>query len=101
MKKRSTVTATLLLFLFASLSTQAQSIGQYRTKATGIWTDLGVWERYNGTIWTVPIHTPTNSDGIITIRTGDTITLTSGSLTIDQTTIESGGRFNNAKRKYS
>ena len=91
MRKFFTNTVYIAVFLLTGITASAQVTGQYRTKASGDWTSLSTWERYNGTAWTVPVHTPNYLDGITTIRAGYTVTLPAGSLTVDQLTIESGG----------
>ncbi|RZS93494.1 immunoglobulin domain-containing protein [Aquimarina brevivitae] len=39
----------LLLFVVSVIN--AQSVNDYRTVASGNWTDVGIWEVYNGTSW--------------------------------------------------
>jgi hypothetical protein len=66
--------------------------GAYRSKATGNWNVVGTWERFNGTTWVNAVATPTSTDGLITIRTGHTVTVTAV-VTIDQTFVEAGGQI--------
>ncbi|HNP55052.1 MAG TPA: hypothetical protein PKK69_10540, partial [Ferruginibacter sp.] len=71
---------------------QAQSVGDYRSAATGNWSGLSTWERYNGTTWLTPTAaqgTPTSGMGNITIRSPHQVTLTT-SVTTDQLSIASG-----------
>ena len=91
MRKLFTNTVYIAVFLLTTIAANAQVTGQYRTKATGDWTSLSTWERYNGTTWATPVHTPNYLDGITTIRAGYNVTLPPGSLTVDQLTVESGG----------
>lgn len=91
MRKFFTNTVYTAIFLLFGIIANAQVTGQYRTIASGDWTSLSTWERYNGTAWATPVHTPNYLDGITTIRAGYTVTLPAGSLTTDQLTIESGG----------
>ena len=65
--------------------------GAYRSKATGNWNSTATWERFNGTSWVNAVATPTSADGLITIRTSHTVTVTAA-VTIDQTIIEAGGQ---------
>jgi len=58
-----------------------QANSQYRTIATGSWTDPAIWEVYNGSIWTAatdyPGQSPTSCPGsLASIRNGHTVTLT-------------------------
>lgn len=59
-----------------------QASSQYRTIATGSWTDPAIWEVYNGSNWTgateYPGQTQTTCSGtLVTIRNGHTIALSS------------------------
>ena len=84
----------LLVFITTSaIKMQAQSVGDYRSAATGTWGTLGTWERFDGTTWATPTvgeGTPTNASGVITIQGTHNVTVAS-SVSIDQTTINSGG----------
>ncbi len=71
--------------------------GAYRTKASGNWTDFTiVWERFNGSNWVAATAYPKNSDGLISISTGHTVTvntdLSSNTNAVDQVVIEAGGQ---------
>jgi hypothetical protein len=83
---------TLLLALFSALSLHltAQSAGDFRSKTTGNWNAASTWERYNGSAWVDAPGTPSNTDGVITIRSPHVVTVTAN-VTVDQTVIESGG----------
>ncbi|MBL7722733.1 MAG: hypothetical protein JNK27_01220, partial [Chitinophagaceae bacterium] len=69
----------------------AQTAGDFRTDGSGggNWTDVSIWERYNGTVagWVPSTYAPTSSDGVITITDGDQVNITSN-ITIDQVVIE-------------
>jgi len=64
----------------------------YRSIATGLWSDFFNWESSpdNGFNWSSATAPPDSTDGTITIRTPDVITLNS-IVTIDQLTIDAGG----------
>jgi autotransporter-associated beta strand protein len=64
----------------------------YRSAQTGNWSSTSTWERStdNGSTWIAAIATPTSADGTITIRNGHTVTV-SGTPTVDQVVVESGG----------
>lgn len=64
--------------------------GAYRSKQTGNWNSISTWERFNGVSWVNATATPTSADGLITIRTGHTVSVTAN-VTIDQTIVETGG----------
>lgn len=77
----------ILLFPFLSKS---QSIGDYRTVATGNWASAGTWETYTGLAWIPAPASPTYLDGNITIRNTHTVTVTANA-TVDNVTIDAGG----------
>mgnify|MGYP001420711826 FL=1 len=59
-----------------------EASSQYRTIATGSWTDPAVWEVYNGSAWSPAAEYPGQtlsscSGALVTIRNGNTITLSS------------------------
>ena len=76
-------------FLFSSLL-NAQSIGDYRSTASGNWNTVSTWEMYNGLIWAGAIAPPSSLNGAINIRNGHTVTVTANT-TVDQVTIDAGG----------
>ena len=81
-------------FLFIFCHTLfGQSTGDYRTKAagTGLWNTVSSWERYNGSTWVDATLAPNSSDGAITVVNGFTINITTA-ITIDQTTVDPGGK---------
>lgn len=81
-----------ILFLFNMAQSQAQSVGDYRSAATGNWNSLATWERYSGTTWLAPTAaqgTPTTGMGNITIRSPHNVTLTT-SVTADQLVVAAG-----------
>jgi hypothetical protein len=94
--------STFIILLFTFFCCQAsfgQATGDYRSNvsSSGDWSLAINWERFNGTAWVTAITAPTSSDGVITIRTGDSITLTTAT-NFNQLEIESGGilaMFNN------
>ena len=74
--------------LFPFLS-NAQSIGDYRSAATGDWNTASTWQIYTG-IWIGAIAPPTSLNGAVNIRNGHTVTVNSNT-TVDQITINAGG----------
>ena len=65
--------------------------GDYRTVASGSWNSLQTWERFVGGAWTVPLAAPDSGSGRITVRSGDTVSITAAT-TYDQLTVEAGGQ---------
>lgn len=85
---------SLILMLMTFKRLFGQSAGDYRSYQSGIWNSVNNWERYNGTSWVYPASSvPSSSDGIITIKNGHNIEISS-SVTIDQVVIEAGGTIN-------
>jgi len=67
--------------------------GTFRSYESGDWNDTNSWERYDNSVWVHPApSTPNSADAIVTILSGDTITVTVSD-SIDQLTINSGGRL--------
>ena len=68
----------------------------YRSKQTGLWSDITSWETSTDEItWINATVAPNNTYGSITIRNGHTITNTSN-ISIDQVLVETGGTLNNS-----
>ena len=82
---RVILSGVLSLFLVSSLV--AQNDGDYRSAATGNWDQPGSWEVLTDGSWTPASSAPTAADGIITIRDGHTISVTS-TVTADQIEFE-------------
>jgi hypothetical protein len=81
---------SIILFVLASIfQLNAQSLGDYRSAATGSWTVAGNWQRFNGVSRVGASVAPTSTDGVITIQSPHVITVTTG-ITIDQLVINSG-----------
>ena len=89
---------TISILLLGAVGANAQTTGDYRSVASGNWNIAATWERYNGTAWVAAIGSPTSSDGVITIRNGNTVTANT-SLTIDQTVVAVGGTLAVTDRK--
>ena len=64
----------------------AQAIGDYLSAADGVWSSAGTWQRWNGSIWAPATVAPSSVDGVITVRSDDTVNVTSA-ITIDQTIV--------------
>jgi hypothetical protein len=81
-----------MIFISAVGATASgQSVGDYRSVATGNWNSTSTWGTFDGSSWVAAVATPTSSDGVITIRNGHTVTVTA-SVTVDQVTVDAGGQ---------
>lgn len=72
MKKIGTIMLALALMLILALSLFAQTVGDYRTRASGDWGKAQNWERFNGSSW-VAIGTPPTGSESITVQSTDSI----------------------------
>jgi endo-1,4-beta-xylanase len=58
------------------LRTYLTAEGSYRSHHNGPWNDLNTWERYNGSSWITPaLALPTTASKIISVKSGDTVTV--------------------------
>ena len=88
---------TTAILLFLATTTLAQNAGDYRSKTLTSppdrnWNTPGNWERHNGSTWVTATSYPTSADGVITIKTGDSIAV-NVDVTVDQLVIESGAKL--------
>ncbi len=85
----------ILVFSFFILInfTHSQVIGDYRSIASGNWETLTSWETYNGTVWIGAVDVPESGAGVISIRSGHTIT-NMDFILIDQVVVDAGGILN-------
>lgn len=86
------VFALIVYFNFSNRHEAYAATGDYRTKATGNWNSISIWERYNGSNWVAASASPSNTDNAIAIRNGHTVTVTANA-TVDQVDINSGGQL--------
>jgi hypothetical protein len=91
MKRRILVISTLLL-VYSGIS--FGQVGNFRSLGSGPWGTAGTWERdadSNGSFEESPSTvSPTSASGTITIQNTHTVNV-AASVTIDQTTVQSGG----------
>lgn len=87
--KKKYLSCYFILLLF-SFTVNAQTTGDYQSFATGNWNSPATWERFDGASFVAAISAPTSTDGIVTIRTGHNVTITSA-VTADQIVINAGG----------
>lgn len=69
MKKNVTVMFALTIILTLTSSLIAQSVGDYRTRASGGWSMAQNWQRYNGAAWVNAGTPPTGSETITVLST--------------------------------
>ena len=89
MKSRLLLILFCFIFLLPSLI-RSQTVGDYRTAATGNWASAGTWEIYTGLFWTPAVTPPSSLNGNISIRNGHTVTVSANTLA-DDLTIDAGG----------
>ncbi len=89
-KKFISAVSISFLFLLAMMprDEQAQTVGDYRSVASGNWSSSGIWQRYNGVIagWVGTSVSPSPMDETITIQNEHIVTL-NFSITDDQIVI--------------
>ena len=83
---------TLSCIAFYAITVHAQNTGDYQSIKSGNWTDITVWQRYNGSKWVAATGYPSSSDGVITILDLTNVTI-NANLTIDQTIVDAGGQL--------
>ena len=86
-RKLLLVAGCWLLIAFSSLG---QTTGDFRTNGDVTFSVAGNWQRYNGVTWVAAGAAPVSTDGVITIRNGNTATLTA-SKALDQLVVAGGG----------
>ncbi len=71
---RRLVTTLLMLGmgLLPALPLRAQSAGDFRTRASGNWSQASVWERYTGATWAPATSAPTGAE-TITVQSTDSV----------------------------
>lgn len=81
----------LVLPAFVSAATAfAQSVGDFRSAASGNWNSPATWERYDGAAWVAGFF-PTNATaGVVTIQSGNVVS-NSAAVTADQIIVTTGG----------
>lgn len=61
------MTGYILFFLFCFQFVQGQSVGDYRSNATGLWNSSSTWSVYDGSTW---VELTSGYPGIATVPTG-------------------------------
>ncbi|MBW8863820.1 MAG: autotransporter-associated beta strand repeat-containing protein [Verrucomicrobia bacterium] len=91
-RTHKSIIGILLLLAVAGFenSARAQSAGDYQTIASGAFSDITIWQKYDGANWNAATTAPTSADGVITIVNGTSVTNTA-SRTVDQVVVQAGG----------
>lgn len=63
---------TLLFMIFYSIQLFAQEVGDYRTQGSGNWSDVSIWQIYNGSSWQ-NFNAPPSGDETISILSEDSV----------------------------
>jgi len=84
--KKLLVAGYWLLVFYSSFG---QANGDYRTIGNVTFAASSNWERYNGSAWVAAGAAPVQGDNVITVRTGNTATVTANK-TLDQVGVTSG-----------
>ncbi len=64
--------------------------GDYRSQTSGNWNAAATWQKYNGSSWVAAATGPTSTAATITIQTGHSVTVTAN-VTVDQVVINTDG----------
>ncbi|MCU0420812.1 MAG: T9SS type A sorting domain-containing protein [Cyclobacteriaceae bacterium] len=86
----------LVSFLVTASSVVAQTVGDYRTVASGDWDDITIWQRFDGVSFVPATVFPEASNAnAIVVRNPHSVAIAAGSdgIAIDQLTIQSGATF--------
>lgn len=91
----STLVILLIVLFYNSMKTtpgKAAVTNDYRSRASGNWSAVATWERYDGTNWVAATTAPNAGSNEIAISSGHTVVL-NASNTADQLIIETGGQL--------
>lgn len=82
----------IVIFIGCISFANATATGDYRSQGSGSWETPATWQRFNGSTWVTAVTAPTATDGVITILTGDSISVTNTTDTTfaDQVVIKAG-----------
>ena len=84
------------LMVFVNLShptivlSAAPANGDYRSNGSGLWSNAAIWQIFGGGTWGPTATAPASGSKIVTIQSGNTITV-AASITVDQVVVNSGG----------
>ncbi len=69
---RTTILALAVIGMLLSMNAFAQEVGDYRSAATGLWSEASIWETFDGTEWDSAATAPDGSEHI-TITGSDSV----------------------------
>lgn len=69
----------------------ADASQDYRSAASGNWSDNLTWQVYDGAVWGVPAVSPDYNNNLVAIQSGNTVTVNQA-VTVDQVTVAAGGK---------
>ena len=82
---------TAFLAFLLPVAVFGQAANDYRSAQSGNWNSLATWERFDGATWVTPApFMPASPSGVVTIRTGHTVTF-NFDLNVDQLVVEAAG----------
>ncbi len=87
--KRTLLVVTIASILLAAMAF-GQSVGDFRSAATGNWSAPTTWETYNGSGWVAASTFPVSTDGNIAVRNSHNVAVDT-SIAVDQVSVETGG----------
>ncbi len=74
MKQISKMFLGLLVILVSCPDMLAQTTGDYRSIASGNWSAIATWQRFNGTTWVAATTAPAGT-GVITVQSADSVSI--------------------------
>jgi hypothetical protein len=90
MKNLLTIFAAIVIIVLLSAPAFGDTEGDYRSVVSGNWSDIATWERYTSGFWIAAVAAPISTDGLVTIRSTHTVTLT-GAASSSNCTVSTGG----------
>jgi hypothetical protein len=90
MKRAKHLKEILFLLLMTGTIAQAQSTGDYKTKASGLWSDVSIWQIWDGLSWIDASVLPDASLEFVHISIGDSVSI-DHALVLDKVVIDDGG----------
>ncbi len=82
----------ITLFSFCADSLFAQSIGDFRSRASDRWSRSNTWDEFTATGWQNTSNVPTSLSGVVTIQNGHAVQANSAG-SYDQLIVELGGEL--------
>ena len=93
MKKAITALFLGICLLLVAAPVYSQSVGDFRSVASGLWDSTATWEVYNGTTWDPATIAPNDTTASVTVSAGDTVGYNFSSRKCYNLTVEAGALF--------